>query len=292
MQKITPFLWFDNNAEEAMNFYASVFENSKVQSLMRAGGENAAVMGGTVQLAGQLFNTLNGGPMFKFTPATSFFVQCETEEEIDGMWAKFSDGGVALMELAKYPFSDKFGWVQDKFGLSWQLSLTVGSAPTQKISPFLMYVGTQHGKAEEAINFYTSLFPDSGVSHINKYGAGEHASEGTVKHAGFSLAGQQFMAIDGDGPHQFTFNEAFSLFVSCETQPEIDAFWEKLSEGGEKSRCGWLKDKYGVSWQIVPPVLGELLGDKDPKKSQNVMQAMLKMDKIDIAVLKDAYNQA
>jgi predicted 3-demethylubiquinone-9 3-methyltransferase (glyoxalase superfamily) len=291
MQKITPFLWYDNNAEEAMNFYASVFDNSKIQSLMRAGGSDAPAMGGTVQLAGQQFNTLNGGPMYKFTPATSFFVQCETEEEIDEIWKKFSDGGMVLMGLEKYPFSEKFGWIQDKFGLSWQLNLTTNMVAAQKITPFLMFVGAQHGKAEDAIHFYTSLFPDSGTKYIEKYAAGEPGQEGAVKHASFSLNGQQFMAMESNGPHNFTFNEAFSLFVSCETQPEIDKFWEKLTnDGGKESRCGWLKDKFGVSWQIVPPILGQLLSDKDPVKSQRVMQAMMKMNKINIADLQEAYN--
>ena len=149
----------------------------------------------------------------------------------------------------------------------------------QKITPFLWY----DGKAEEAVNFYLSIFKNSKKISIMG-GPG-----GTVMGVTFQLDGQEFIAFNG-GP-MFKFTEAISLFVNCDTQEEIDEFWEKLSEGGQKSRCGWLKDKYGVSWQIVPPVLGELLQDKDPKKAKRVMDAMLKMDKIDIIALKQAYEQ-
>jgi predicted 3-demethylubiquinone-9 3-methyltransferase (glyoxalase superfamily) len=148
----------------------------------------------------------------------------------------------------------------------------------QKITPFLWF----DNNAEEAINFYTSVFKNSKAGKITR--AGDKVISGT-----FFLEGQEFYALNG-GP-MFKFTEAISLFVKCETQQEIDEMWEKLSEGGEKSRCGWLKDKFGLSWQIIPPILGELLGDKDPAKAQRVMQAMLQMDKIDIQKLKDAYNQ-
>lgn len=148
----------------------------------------------------------------------------------------------------------------------------------QKITPFLWF----DGQAEEAVNFYTSLFKDSKVVNMNRM------PDGKVISATFLLNGQEFMALNG-GP-MFKFTEAISLFVKCDTQTEIDSMWEKLSEGGSQGRCGWLKDKFGLSWQIIPPVLGELMGDKDPAKSQRVMQAMLKMDKIIIQDLKDAYD--
>jgi predicted 3-demethylubiquinone-9 3-methyltransferase (glyoxalase superfamily) len=148
----------------------------------------------------------------------------------------------------------------------------------QKITPFLWF----DNNAEEAINFYTSIFKNSKVGKITR--AGGNVISGT-----FILDGQEFYALNG-GP-MFKFTEALSLFVRCETQAEIDEMWEKLSEGGEKSRCGWLKDKFGLSWQIIPPILGEYLGDKDPVKAQRVMQAMLQMSKIDIQKLKDAYDQ-
>lgn len=156
---------------------------------------------------------------------------------------------------------------------------------TQKITPFLWF----DGKAEEAMNFYTSIFKDSKSGNVTRYGEAEPGSKGQVMIATFQLFGQEFTALNG-GP-KFKFTEAISFVVNCESQEEVDEYWDKLSEGGEKSRCGWLKDKFGLSWQIVPTVLGELMGDKDPEKAKRVMQAMLQMDKIDIKTLKQAYEQ-
>jgi len=292
MQKITPFLWFNDNLEEAMNFYTSIFKNSKVVDVRRSGdgmpGEKGKIFTATFQLQGQEFYALNGGPHFMFTPAISFFVNCETPEEIDALWKKLGESGIVFMELNKYPFCEKFGWVQDKFGISWQLNLT---HTKQKITPFLMFVKEQQGKAEEAINFYTSLFKNSEILRVAHYGVGEGGAVGTVKHAAFLLNGNEFMAMDSNREHPFTFTPAISFFVDCKTQDEVDYFWDKLSRGGRTDRCGWLTDKYGVSWQIIPSALGELLGDPDPTKAKRVMDAMLKMTKIQIKGLKEAYEQ-
>jgi predicted 3-demethylubiquinone-9 3-methyltransferase (glyoxalase superfamily) len=154
----------------------------------------------------------------------------------------------------------------------------------QKLTPFLWF----DGKAEEAANFYVSLFKNSKIVSVARYGEAGPGPKGTAMTATFELAGQRFIALNG-GP-QFKFSEAISFLINCETQQEVDELWEKLSAGGEKSRCGWLKDKYGLSWQVIPTALGEMLQDKDPQKSQRVMQAMLQMDKIDIARLKQAYD--
>ena len=155
-----------------------------------------------------------------------------------------------------------------------------------KITPFLWF----DNNAEEAIQFYTSIFNNSKIGNVTRYGDAGPGPKGSVMTATFEIEGQQFMVLNG-GPH-FKFTEAISLFVSVDTQQEVDELWEKLSAGGQKSQCGWLKDKFGLSWQIIPKALGELLGDKDPRKSQNVMKAMLHMDKIDIARLKEASAQA
>ena len=152
----------------------------------------------------------------------------------------------------------------------------------KKITPFLWF----DDKAEEAMNFYVSIFKNSKVGSVTRYGEAGPGPKGTVMTATFQLDGQDFIALNG-GPH-FKFTEAISFSVDCKTQEEVDELWEKLSAGGQKSRCGWLKDKYGLSWQIVPTVLGELMANKDAKKSSKVMQAMLKMDKLDIKALKQA----
>lgn len=159
----------------------------------------------------------------------------------------------------------------------------------QKITPFLWF----DDKAEEAVNLYVSIFKNSKVVSISRYGEeGAEASgrpRGTVMTVTFQLEGQEFIALNG-GPH-FKFTEAISFLVNCETQEEIDQLWEKLSEGGEKGQCGWLKDKFGLSWQIAPRILGEMVQDKDPEKSKRVMKAMLQMKKIDIKTLQEAYKQ-
>lgn len=152
----------------------------------------------------------------------------------------------------------------------------------QTITPFLWF----DGKAEEAMNFYVSIFKNSKVGSVSRYGEGGPGPKGSVMSATFQLLGQEFIALNG-GP-MFTFSPAISLFVNCETQEEVDELWEKLSAGGEKQRCGWLKDKYGLSWQIIPSILGKLLQDKDAVKSSRAMQAMLQMDKIDIKRLQQA----
>ena len=197
------------------------------------------------------------------------------------------------MELGAYPFSERFGWTQDRFGLSWQL-MFMGDYPIdQKITPSLMFVGDVAGKAEEAMRFYTSIFDDSSIGNIRRYGQGEEPdSVGTVKHASFTLAGQEFAAMDSAREHNFTFNEAISLIVHCDTQEEIDRYWAKLSAVPESEACGWLKDRYGLSWQIVPRLMDELLRSKDEALLARVTQAFLPMKKLDIATLQEAARAA
>jgi len=297
-RKITPHLWFDNEAEEAVDFYVSIFKNSQVGSVTRYSEEAAKVSGmpkGTVmnvvfELEGQEFMALNGGPVFKFTPAVSFLVACETKEEVDALWGRLSQGGTALMELGEYPFSEKYGWTQDRYGLSWQVMFMGDREIAQKITPTLMFVGDVCGKAEDAIKFYASVFNNAKVGDILRYGKNEDPDkEGTVKHAAFTLEGQEFAAMDSALEHNFTFNEAISFMVYCNTQEGIDYYWGKLSADPKAEQCGWLRDKYGVSWQIVPTVLGEMMQDKDARKSERVMSVLLQMKKIDIWGLEEAF---
>lgn len=286
-QQITPFLWFDQQAEEAARFYVSVFKNSAIEHISHNG---EAVMVVDFHLGGQRFNALNGGPHFKFNPSVSFYTICETEEELDATWKKLSEGGSVLMPLDKYPWSEKYGWLQDRFGLSWQLTLGKISDVGQRISPALMFTGDQHGRAEKAIGLYSSIFKNSETKLIARYEAGdEDPAVGTVKHAQFRLDGNMFVAMDSSHMHGFGFNEAVSFVVHCADQKEVDFFWEKLSaNGGEEGQCGWLKDSFGVSWQIVPDALPELLADPDPGRAQRAMGAMMQMRKIDVEKLRRA----
>ena len=296
MQKINPFLWFDNNAEEAAKFYASVFKDSKIKTTTKYSEESAKASGrakGSVMtvafdLYGQPFVAINGGPVFKFNPSVSFFVNCKTEVEVEEIWNKLSDGGKILMALDKYPFSEKYGWLEDKFGVSWQIIIFRGEAE-QKIIPSLMFTKNVTGKAEEAINFYTSIFDNAKPGSFFKFEEGQKPDkDSSIAYADFTLEGQKFAAMDGGHMHDFSFNEAISFVVNCDNQKELDHFWNKLSAVPQAEMCGWLKDKYGLSWQIVPTALGELLSSKESGKSQRVMQAVLQMKKLDIETLKNA----
>lgn len=272
---IYPCLWFDGKAKEVAEFYCSVFKDSKITT------ENPMVV--TFESSGQKFMCLNGGPQFQMNPSTSFFVVCETEAEIDAAWNLLLKEGSVLMALDKYEWSEKYGWVQDKFGLNWQLSFGKLVDVEQKFTPTLMFTESVHGKAEEAINFYTSVFKNSDIVGILRYTEDDHDVAGTVKHAQFRLNKNVFMAMDSGLAKGFGFNEAVSFVVECENQEEIDYFWNRLTEGGEESRCGWLKDKYGVSWQIIPDILQELMSDSE--KAPRVVQAFMKMKKFNIEEL-------
>jgi predicted 3-demethylubiquinone-9 3-methyltransferase (glyoxalase superfamily) len=288
--KIMPCLWFDGQSEEAARFYTSLFEDSRIETTALYGeagpGPKGSVMTVIFRLQGQSFMALNGGPQYHFTPATSFFVTCTTEAEIDGLWRELSKDGSVLVEMAAYPFSRKFGWTSDRFGVSWQLNL---ADKGKGIAPFLMFVGKQNGKAEEAMKAYISLFAGSRIEQVERYGAGRGETEGAVMHGRFSLAGRTFMAMDSGGDHRFAFTPAISFSVDCRTQEEVDELWRKLSEGGSEGQCGWIDDRYGVSWQIVPSVLPEMLTDKDAKRAKRVMEAMFPMKKLDIEALRRAW---
>ncbi|ESU27011.1 3-demethylubiquinone-9 3-methyltransferase [Flavobacterium limnosediminis JC2902] len=275
---IYPCLWFDNQAKDAAAFYCTVFNDTEITA------ENPIVV--TFESAGQKFMCLNGGSLFKINPSISFFVVCETEEELMKAWNILIDDGSVLMALDKYEWSEKYGWVQDKFGVNWQLSFGKLADVGQKFTPTLMFTENVHGKAEQAINFYTSVFKNSDIIGILRYTEDDHDVAGTVKHAQFRLNKNVFMAMDSGLAKGFGFNEAVSFVVECENQEEIDYFWEKLTEGGEESMCGWLKDQYGVSWQIIPEILENLMNN--PEKSQKVVEAFLKMKKFDIETLLNA----
>ncbi|MGE5797365.1 MAG: VOC family protein [Ignavibacteria bacterium] len=288
MQKITPHLWYDKEAKEAAEFYCSLFPNSKVTKVTTIHdvpsptGDSDIV---SFQLSGQPFMAISAGPLFKFNPSISFFVTLENEKEVDKLWNKLKEGGSVLMELQKYDWSEKYGWVQDKYGLSWQISLgkkkDVGG---NAVSSSLLFVGDKFGKAKEAVNFYTAVFKESEIKGIKEN------PDGTVMHAQFYLNGETFMAMDSKENHQFDFNEAISFMVNCDSQKEIDYYWEQLtSDGGAESMCGWCRDKYGVSWQITPTILNTMLSKGTEEQVARVTQAFLQMKKFNIAVWEKAY---
>ena len=291
MQKIVPHIWFDTQAKEAAQLYASLFSNSKINNVSTItdtpSGDCDIV---SFTLAGQEFMAISAGPYFKVNPSVSFFVVFDNEKEIETVWNVLIDGGKALMPYNTYPWAHKYGWLQDKYGVSWQLSWSEHHQLEQKITPLMMFTKDVAGKTKEALEYYVGMFPDSKVDMLVPYEKGDGDTEGFIKHSRFTLAGQGFMAMDSSLSHEFAFNEAVSLIVNCETQEEIDYYWEKLSAVPEAEQCGWLKDKYGVSWQIVPTAMNAMMESGDPEKIARVTQAFLKMKKFDIAALQEAYD--
>lgn len=294
MQKIVTHLWFDTQAKEASEFYVSLLPESKVNSISvikdTPSGDCDIV---NFTLAGQKFMAISAGPYFKLNPSISLFVTFASEADIQMMWDKLAEGGKALMPFDTYPWAKKYGWVQDKYGLTWQLSLPLSfgdaNETAQRVTPLLMYTQGMAGKTKEAVEFYTKAFPDSKVDMMVPYEEGEGDVVGYIKHSRFTLLGQNFMAMDSSGPHEFVFNEALSFIVNCDTQEEIDNYWELLSADPQAEQCGWLKDKFGVSWQIVPTAMNDMMGKGTPEQQARLTQAFLRMKKFDIAELQRVY---
>lgn len=291
MLKITPHLWYDKEAKEAANFYTKIFPNGKISSTTKLEDTpSGSVDVVNINLMGMDFTLISAGPLFKFTPAISFVVSLDDKDQIDKLWTELSKGGQVLTELSAYPFSQKFGWVQDKYGLSWQLMHAEKENIKQSIVPMFMFVGNVCGKAEEAVNFYTSVFHDSKIGTIMRYGEGEQPDKpGTIKHVAFTLETQEFAALDSAHEHKFGFNEAVSLVINCKDQKEIDYYWDKLTSDPSAEQCGWLKDRYGISWQVVPDEMNDLMAKANKEELGRITQAFLKMKKLDIAKLGEAY---
>jgi len=292
MQKIAPHLWYDTQAKEAADFYVSAFRKGSsvenVTTLHNTPSGSVDIV--SFELLGQPFMAISAGPLFRFNPSISFLAACCTKEEVDALWRALSAGGTTLMELAAYPFSERYGWVQDKYGLSWQMMFMGDRALLQRIVPTLMFVGNVCGKAEDAIRFYVSVFRNAQAGEIVRYGKNEEPDrEGTVKHAVFRLEGLEFAAMDSARAHDFAFNEAISLMAYCDNQQEIDYYWDRLSAVPEAEQCGWLKDKYGVSWQVVPRAMDEMMRRSTADQRARVTEAFLKMKKFDLASLEKAY---
>jgi predicted 3-demethylubiquinone-9 3-methyltransferase (glyoxalase superfamily) len=292
MQHLTYEFWFDTQAEEAAKFYTAIFPNSSIGPITKYPKEGFEITGkpeGEVltvdfQLNGVSFQALNAGPKFKLNPSISFFANCETEEETNQLWEKLAADGTVLMPLDKYDWSPRFGWLEDKYGVSWQIIL---ASSDQKITASLLFTGKNFGRAREAINFYTSIFSNSAIIQVIP------DEKEPVQYSLFSLLGQHLTAMDSGIAHNFNFNEALSIVVNCDTQEEVDYFWNKLiSDGGEESECGWLKDKFGVSWQVTPIKLSAMMLDPDQNKTARLMKALLQMKKLDLPELERAFTSA
>lgn len=300
MPTITPHLWFDTQAAEAAQFYTTVFANSKVTNtttLHNTPSGDAEIV--SFQLLGQPFQAISAGPYFKFNPSVSFMVNFDPARDKDAAehlhqaWNRLIDGGSALMPLQEYPFSKLYGWAQDKYGLSWQLILSdPGGEPRPHIIPSLLFVGEVYGKAKEAGEFYCSVFKPSQYGMAAPYGPGhEPDTADALMFSDFKLLNTWFAAMDSAHEHGFTFNEAVSFMINCDTQKEIDYYWEKLSAVPESEQCGWLKDEFGLSWQVTPTAMQKMMQTSDKAALERVTQAFLKMKKFDIAELDRVYRQ-
>lgn len=290
MQKIVPHLWYDKEAKEAALFYISLFDQSKLVNTTiledTPSGDAETV---SFELAGQQFSAISAGPYFSFNPSFSLMVACTTVEEVDTKWKALSEGGTELMPLGEYPFCKRYGWIQDRYGLSWQLMLVEAAESMQKITASMLFSDGVCGKAEEAIKYYTEVFGDSGIGMISKYGEGEAmSSKAKVNFAAFKLSGIDFSAMDNAFDADYSFNEAFSLMINCEDQKEIDYYWDKLSAVPEAEQCGWVKDRFGVSWQIVPSNLEDIMFNGSKEEVQRVTEAFMKMKKFDLEALERA----
>ncbi len=293
--KIVPHLWFDREANEAAAFYASVFPDGRVTHTMvlhdTPSGDCDLV---SFEILGQDFMAISAGPLFRLNPAISFIVSCSAKGEVDALWGKLAEGGQALMPIDNYPFSPRYGWIQDRYGVSWQLILPHAQGDRRPaLMPSLMFVGDNCGKAEEAIGFYASVFRNAKIGQFARYGADQAPDrEGTLMYADFMLEGQWFAAMDSAHAHDFGFNEAISLLVRCDTQVEIDHYWAQLSAVPEAEQCGWIKDRYGLSWQIAPTEMEAMMRDGSQRQIAGVTQAFLAMKKFDLDALRRAYAAA
>lgn len=293
-------MWFNTQAVEAAEFYSSLFPDSKILSRNvikdTPSGDCHTI---SFEVWGQRFEAISAGPQFDLNPSISmmvnfdplFFQEYENPkkaatDELNKIWTELGKGGMALMELGEYEFSSLYGWILDRFGMTWQLILTdPGGDPRPPVMPSMLFVGDNCGRAEEAGTFYRSIFPAAEEGLMVKF------PEGTVMFSDFKLGESWITVGDSDYDHQFQFNEALSYIISCKDQEEIDYFWEKLSAHGEAEQRGWLKDKFGVSWQIVPEDLSRMLDEGSEKQKEAVTGAFLKMNKIDIAELQRIFKE-
>lgn len=306
MQKIVPHLWFDKEAKEAAKFYVSAFGGSTsspqadgskithISTLHDTPSGDCDIV--SFDLCGYSFMAISAGPIFTLNPCISFMLNFDpstdndARKHLDALWEKLSDGGTPRMAIDKYPFSDRYGWIEDKYGVNWQLILTKPDGePRPFIMPSLMFTGDITGKAGEAMDFYVSVFKDAKRGFTAEYPEGASPEpDAKIMFAEFMLEGQWFTAMDSGHMHKFAFNEAISLLVCCKDQKEIDYYSDKLSADPAAEQCGWLKDKYGLSWQVSPIAMEEMLAS-DQEAVDRVMEAFMPMKRVDLAALRKAY---
>ena len=299
-QRIVPCIWLDDQAEAAASFYAATFPNGRIEALMRyprgapnpAGRPPGSVLTVDFSVAGLRLTLLNAGPSHRPNPSVSFHVVLPEEEAVDALHAVLVEGGMEAMPLGAYPWSPRYAWVQDRFGVSWQLMARADVAEATAL-PALMFAGPHHGRARDAITLYATVFPDTRVGHVTDFGEDEGGEAGTVKQAALDLFGQPLVAMDGGAFHAFGFDEGVSLQVYCTDQAEVDRFASALAaEGGEEGPCGWVRDRFGLWWKVVPEVVQHWLTVDDEAARERVFHALMPMRRLDLATLERAFRGA
>lgn len=290
MQRIIPHLWFNDEAEEAVNLYVGLFKNSGIISktiVPDTPSGDAMIL--DFKLCSLRFNAINGGPYFKLNPSISLMVSCDSVEEVDTLFEALSVNGVELMPLGSYGFSKRYAWIQDRFGLNWQLFYNESDKAVSKIRPTMLFAGDVCGKGQEALDFYASIFERVSMGEISHYGPNEATDQrAKINYAELELEGSDLLLMDHGMGGDFTFNEAFSFVILCNTQDEIDYYWEKLSHYPEAEQCGWLKDQFGVSWQVVPQMMIDVMENGSAEDIQNITEVFLKMKKFDVLELEQS----
>lgn len=291
MQKITPFLWFEKDMKAVTAFYLSVFPGSTttyVGSISDTPSGNVDMA--TLSIYGKDLSLMTAGPYLPFNPTVSFTIACESEEEVRALHKRLIVGGKELMPLQAYPFATLYTWVEDKYGASWQLMFREGAPAAQKLTPGFMFVGPVSGRAEEALEFYTKVFKNSSVIYrMPNDGSEPPEAANAVKYASFVLEGEHFSLMDGSKEASFSFEQAVSFMVYCDTQEEVDYYWAALTDGGKEVQCGWLNDKFGMPWQIVPTAFSRMMSTGTKEQVMRVTAAFMKMKKFDIATLERAF---
>jgi len=290
MQKIVPHLWFDTQALEAVELYVSLFEDSKIlNTAMLYDTPSGDAQTVEFELAGFEFAAISAGPYFTFNSSISLMVACETKEEVDRLYHSLIEGGSELMPLGTYDFSQWYAWISDKYGLNWQIMLVENINEHKKVRPCLLFGMEACGKTQEAMDYYANVFSESKVGYVNHYQEGEvHDIRAKINYAELEIFNLEMVMMDHGYGGEAIFNEAISFMIQCEDQKEIDYYWEKLSFVKEAEACGWVKDQFGLSWQIIPKILSELLSNGTEQELERVMKAFMEMKKFDIAALEKA----
>lgn len=289
MRQIAIQLCFNDQAEEAVKFYTSVFDNSEITREIHLPMPNGDTVAYDFMIENQAFSAFNGGPDFKMNPSFSVMVALDTADEVDALYEKLAEGGKDLMPLDKYPFSDRYAWVEDQFGLTWQLMASKGMPANHKVRVSLLFAGQYCGKAEQALNYYADIFQGAEPGHINYYQEGEAQDDrAKVNFAELNVGDQQLVFMDHGFGSDEEFTQAISFLIVAGAQSEVDYYWEKLSAHEEAEAMGWLQDEYGVSWQVVPQAYFQIMETATEEQKKRVLDKLVKMKRMNVARLENA----